>query len=185
MQEWSREESAGLIAEAFAPLIGMPAWRFQQGYSSFLTLEFGEPRLETSMSGLGMKLPDGSRRVRKRHVTPRGDWHLWIYMTSWTLSFEGERLAHCESSRRLIGSATRVLDGQALASVELREPSGMVFDFEFGGRLEVKPYEGDELNELWLLYEPSGEVFSLWSDGCCSRCRGDERGDRRRSDDEA
>ncbi len=34
-----------VLAEAFAPVIGRPCWNVKQGFSNFLTLEFGNPSL--------------------------------------------------------------------------------------------------------------------------------------------
>ena len=34
------------VEAAFQPVLGLPCWGVQCGYGSFLTLEFGQPRLE-------------------------------------------------------------------------------------------------------------------------------------------
>jgi hypothetical protein len=42
-----------------------------------------------------------------------------------------------------------------------------VFEFDLGGRLEIipNPDEYEKTSDLWLLYELSGQVFSLRGDG--------------------
>ena len=38
-----------------------------------------------------------------------------------------------------------------------------IFEFDLGSRLEAKPY--NQTSDQWLLFEPSGYVFSLRGDG--------------------
>lgn len=46
-----------------------------------------------------------------------------------------------------------------------------VFEFDLGSRLEAKPY--NQTSDQWLLFEPSGYVFSLRGDGYYSHNPGD------------
>ncbi|HEY4721949.1 MAG TPA: hypothetical protein VII92_08890, partial [Anaerolineae bacterium] len=54
-----------------------------------------------------------------------------------------------------------------LVRVTVNESFISVFEFDLGGRLEAIPnteaYE--TTSDLWLLYEPSGYVFTLRADG--------------------
>lgn len=148
------------IAWAFAPILGRPAWQVKQGHGSFLTLEFGEPRLLIDE-------PKERRGRRYRIVTIRGDWHLWVYCCSWDIFQDGERLAHSESDHQTIEKATNQLDGQHLEKLWI-EPGTVAtrFEFDLGGILSTFPFESDddEPNEQWMLFEPSGRVVSIRSD---------------------
>ena len=158
------------IADAFGPLIGRLAWGVHQGYGSFLTLEFGEPRLEIS---------EPNKRRSQRLVTVRGEWHLWIYCCGWDITQDGDRLAYYESDESSIRQATAQLDGQRLERLWLE--SGTVithFEFDLGAILTTYPYpydddDDDDENEQWLLYEPSGNVLSVRSDNRFSYHPGD------------
>jgi hypothetical protein len=145
------------IADAFVPLIGRPAWGVHQGYGSFLTLEFGEPRLEIS---------EPTKLRSQRLVTVRGEWHLWIYCCGWDITQDGDRLANHEAEESSIRQATAQLDGQCLERLWL-EPGTVVthFEFDLGANLTTYPYDSDaEINEQWLLFEPSGNVLTVRTD---------------------
>jgi len=157
------------IASAFAPIFGRPAWQVKQGHGSFLTLEFGEPRLEIDE-------PKERRGRRYRIVTIRGDWHLWIYCCSWDIFQDGKRLAHSASDDQTIEKATNQLNGQRLEKLWI-EPGTVAtrFEFDLGGILSTFTYENDddEPNKQWMLFEPSGNVVSIRSDNRFSRNLGD------------
>lgn len=157
------------IASAFAPILGRPAWQVKQGHGSFLTLEFGEPRLE-------IEEPKERRGRRYRIVTICGDWHLWIYCCDWEIIQDGVRFAHSESDDQTIERATNQLDGQCLEKLWI-EPRTVAthFEFDLGGILSTFPYEDDddEPDEQWMLFEPSGDVLCIRSDNRFSHHPGD------------
>lgn len=157
------------IASAFAPILGRPAWQVKQGHGSFLTLEFGEPRLEIDET-------KELRGCRYRIVTIRGDWHLWIYCCNWNIFQDGKRLAHSESDNQTIKKATNQLDGQYLERLSM-EPGTVAtrFEFDLGGVLSTLPYEDDDdmPDEQWMLFEPSGDVVSIRSGNRFSHQSGD------------
>jgi hypothetical protein len=70
------------------------------------------------------------------------------------------------------------LDGQALTSVTVNKSYVSTFEFDLGGKLEAFPnYEAyEKTHDLWLLYEPSGNVFTLRADGKYQRAPGDGSG---------
>jgi len=154
------------IAQAFEPILGKPAWQVKQGYGSFLTLEFGEPHLD-------IKGPVRRRGRMERIATVCGDWHLWIYCCGWDITQDGKHLANSESDIDTIRRATAWLDGQCLEKIWL-EPGTVIthFEFDLGGVLKTYPYD-EELNEQWYLYEPTGGVLGLRSDGLYSHGPGD------------
>lgn len=156
------------IRRAFAPVIGLPAWNVRKGYGSFLILEFGQPRLKIREPIIA---PTGvSERVRtamaRRIVTPRGDWHLWIYCCHWRVLSKDAQLAWSEASDEKINDAAREIDGQLLTGIETKPAVGTsVFRFDQGTRLETRPYEDDDNDKQWMLYMKSGDVFSYRADG--------------------
>jgi hypothetical protein len=158
--------SPTLIEEVFSRLYGIPCWHVQQGWGSFLTFEFGQPRQE-----IGRTInrdPDDRDSHSRRLVTIRGDWHLWIYCSGWQITQDGNFLAMHESTRGCIASACRTLHGQAITSLTCKTADGASrFAFDLGGRLSTAPYD-DELNEQWMLYCPDGSVLIYRSDGAFS-----------------
>ena len=112
------------VANAFEPLLGRPAWLVRQGHGSFLTLEFGDPRLDIGgPRPLLFKTGKDTITVTTRRVEVR-DWHLWIYCCRWTLTIDGRELAHCESDETTIRRTTSVLHGQELRRVDVASTDG-------------------------------------------------------------
>jgi hypothetical protein len=165
------------INDVFKPLIGKPCWQVKQGYGSFLTFEFSEPRLHIQEPREASK--QASEKLRKRWARRRiyvhGDWHLWVYICDWRILLHGKELANSSSTRKVIEKALLEIDGQALSSVTIAKSYVCLFEFDLGGRLEIIPnyddYEKD--SDLWLLYEPSGYVYTLRADGKFNHAPGD------------
>ncbi|MCC2670401.1 MAG: hypothetical protein K0Q72_2872 [Armatimonadetes bacterium] len=165
------------IESHFQPLIGLPCWNVKPGFGSYLTLEFGEPHLEIQEPRPARE--GVSERVRKslarRHVTTRGQWHLWIYCCRWSVITDGELVGDCaldSDSKEPIRRAAEELDGQKLIGVTIAATSGTcVFYFDLGSRLETVPY--DDQSEQWLLYQPGGMVLTFRGDGLYSHQPGD------------
>jgi hypothetical protein len=169
MNDPSKHEAEPLH-RAFAPLIGLPAWSVRKGHGSFLTLEFGPPRLEVREPI--MASPDASDRVRarlaRRQVIPRGEWHLWIYCCHWRVLTGGTQIAWSDASDSEIDAAAGELDGRTLTDVEADPTRGTSkFSFEQGASIETWPYD-DGNDEQWMLYMKSGGVLSYRADGSYS-----------------
>jgi hypothetical protein len=159
------------IEATFQPLYGQPCWNAGKGYSSFVTFEFGQPRLEISE-----KVREGpfrfsatvQRTLRRRLAYVHGEWHLWIYCCAWSIALDGWRAAHSEARDHRIGRAMAALNGQALTRVSVNPTdSSTVFEFDLGGMLRTRPY--DKTSEQWMLYEPAGTCFTLGTRGRYSR----------------
>ena len=158
-----------IIQDVFKPIYGRPCWQVEQGYGSFLTFEFGEPRLRIREPRQATAQASESvrKRAARRHVYVRGDWHLWIYLCNWKIFLHGQEETNHRSSQRAIKKALAELNGEALVQVKVDESLITTFEFDFGGKLECIPnrkaYRKDA--DLWLLYEPSEYVFTLRADG--------------------
>jgi hypothetical protein len=171
-----------VVKNVFEPIYGKPSWQVEQGYGSFLTFEFGEPHLHIREPRQATEqATEGVRKnAARRFVYVHGDWHLWIHVCDWHIFLQGQELANHASSRRTIKKATIELNGQALTQVTIKDSFVSVFEFDLGGRLEVIPNYVDYKKDvdLWLLYEPSGKVFTLRADGQYCHMPGDISSDK-------
>lgn len=161
------------VASAFAPLIGMPSWEVKRGHGSFVTLEFGEPILEIGEPSDTLVFLDGAPpRLPTRSAYVHGQWHLWIYCCDWQLTAKQIELAHSESDDIRMARALRILNGQALVSVDVDHNDGStVFKFDLGCKMATRPYD-DEPHEQWMMKDPSGCWLSVRSDGRYSQTDG-------------
>ena len=139
------------------PMVGLPAWGVHQGYGSFLTLEFGQPKLEVRQGC------SKGRVTRTAHV--RGQWHLWIYFCNWRVLQGETQLAWSEDDAMTVMQATNALNGQKLLTVSVSPEEGRSsFTFDLGGRIETWAYGDDPTEEQWLIYGEA-ETFSYRADG--------------------
>ena len=167
IQHWcdQRRMSTGVTAGPLNTFIramrGLPAWGVKQGHGSFLTFEFGEPKLEIVER---RSLDKGLRRDAHVH----GQWHLWIYCCHWRVLDDGVQLASSEDDQALIGRAMAVLDGQKLVEVHVAPEKGRsAFTFDLGGSLETWPYGNDLTEEQWTI-QTDTEAFAYRADGLYS-----------------
>jgi hypothetical protein len=165
-----------IIDTIFRPIYGKPCWQVEQGYSSFLTFDIGQPSLRiTEPHEASDQAPESVRKnAARRFVYVRGEWHLWIYICDWRIFLNDQALANDGSNRRTIKKALVEINGQALTQVSVIDPLITVFEFDLGGKLEVIPNHKEyrKTVDLWLLYEPSGKVFCLRADGQYSHMPG-------------
>src|ERR1700691_2038234 len=98
------------IRQYFESLLQTRPWKPRLGVGSFLTFEFG-------------------RRI-KNHGHVYGEWHLWIYLSSWVLLHGDRQLADSDSDRRVISVSIRRLEEAALTDV-LFEPRQLKTTFVF------------------------------------------------------
>lgn len=154
------------VQQVLRKLYGKPCWNVQQGYSSFLTFEFGKPHLvvrEPTRVG-HVKSPRVRKALSRRQVWVHGEWHLWIYCCHWTIFQDGVWLAKSSSSSSKIESAARELQGQALVRVSVDIERGRSrFEFDSGGLLETRRY--NRSSEQWILHDPTKHVLQVRGDG--------------------
>jgi hypothetical protein len=66
-----------LLADAFDPVRGLPSWDVRRGHGSFLTLEFGPPRLEIDdVRNVHAHIGADWIKVPRRMAQVHGEWHL-------------------------------------------------------------------------------------------------------------
>jgi hypothetical protein len=163
------------LPDAVAPLRDLPAWHVRRGIGSFVTLEFGEPRLEI-YDVRDRRLPvAGERRVvPQREAYVRGGWTLWVQYCDWTLTWHEHLLAHSESPDVEIDRALAILNGQKLVSAATTDGSASLA-FDLGCVLATRPYsDADAGQEQWQLFQPSGAVLTLHAGGHLTAGRADE-----------
>lgn len=169
-----------IIDSVFQPVIGKICWGVESGIGSSLTFEFGEPYVEVIREPhiSRSKKPRMVRHSARRIVRVRGDWHLWIWSCDWRFFRNNTFIGDSESNKRELKQIALDLEGQALISVKVIGAGITVFEFDLGGRLETQRYaeenEKTEPEEQWLLFQPSGMVFTLRSDGNYSHRMGND-----------
>jgi hypothetical protein len=159
------------IAELIEPVLGQPSWLVERGHGSFITMEFGQPKLDVREPRSRKVYIEGApEKTLQRASHVRGEWHLWIYCCQWSLMLEGIQLAHCESDDVTMHRALHVLNGQVLQAVGIEPSDGRTrFNFDLGGSLLTLPAEAgvydNEPVEQWRLYLRSDPVLSVRGDG--------------------
>ena len=158
----STEKVASPLDTFVSPILGFAAWGVKQGHGSFLTFEFGEPKLEVVE-----RQSDGKGLSRSAYVY--GQWHLWIYCCHWRALQGGTQLASSEDENDLIYRAAAGLNGQKLLSVAVDPTQGRsTFSFDLGGSLETWPYGNEPAEKQWII-QTDTEAFAYRSDGLYSR----------------
>jgi hypothetical protein len=141
-----------------APIVGLPAWEVKRGYGSFLTFDFGEPRLKLHE----WQAKEGGLR-RSAYVT--GAWRLWIYCCNWKALDGNKQLASSEDTDDIISKAADSMNGQKLLRVSVDPGSGRsTIAFDLGGSLETWPYDDGENDKQWMILTET-EVFAYRADG--------------------
>lgn len=170
-----------IIDSIFQPVIGKHCWNTENGVGSSLRFEFGEPHFVIHREPYKSKStkPRMVRLAARRIVAIQGDWHLWIWSCDWRFFRNNILVGDSESNRKELKQIAYDLEGQALISVKVSGVGMTVFEFDLGGRLETFPYsetsEEPEPEEQWMLFQPSGMVFTFRSDGKYSHQMGNDR----------
>ena len=169
-----------IIHSIFQPVIGKLSWNVQNGVGSSLTFEFGEPHMKVIREPYvsRSKKPGVIRHSARRIVSVHGEWHLWIWSCDWRFFRHNLLIGDSESPKKEIKQIALDLEGQALVNIKVIGAGITIFEFDLGGRLETRPYLEEnkeaEPEEQWLLYQPSGMVFTFRSDNRYSNHMGHE-----------
>jgi hypothetical protein len=132
-------------------LSGLPAWGGSAFFGTWLSLQFGEPRLE-----IREPVANAGRFGRRRRASVVGQHHLWLDMCHWEIFEDSRRRFHSGQSRLLLLRAAAHLEGQILVGVSLSlRPLLTEFEFDGGSRLVARRYPRAASDwELWHLYSP-------------------------------
>lgn len=142
--------TSSLFREYFGQLKGLPCWGASAEFGTWLSLNFGRPHIRVREGNPKAE----SERQRRRHVYVNGDFLLWFEMGEWEYFENGKRRFHSGQSRAYLRRAAARLQSQCVARVQLvAQPAEMVFDFDLGGQLRVRPTSDAEQDDpLWHLY---------------------------------
>lgn len=138
-------------------MVGQPCWGVSNGYGSWLTFNFGKPRLEVREPN-----PESELAIfRMRGVRVKGEHTLRVDMAEWSIFQDGARLAHSESDREVIARAAATLEGQILLGARITpEPMATQSVFDLGGRLWVSRHRQWETEQdLW--HVSNGETITV------------------------
>ena len=153
--------SEKLLQQIFKKLYGKPSWNVQGGWGSFITFDFGKPKLKVFKPSKRT-----GQKYLERFAYVYGEWHLWIYCCDWVIR-QNNRKVGDSTSKEKIDRGCLALGGQYLTKVVVN-PKNLQTDFYFdlGGHLQTKPYKKeDEPSEMWKLRCPDGKWFLLRADG--------------------
>ena len=155
------------IQDILQPIIGQFAWGIKQGYGSFLNLEFGKPKTEFS----GIHKPKEENKFpfnefESRHVTIKGEYSFFIYMSNWKIYAKENELADDESERDEIEFALGFINGQKLNRIIINTKENITkLEFDLGGKLMISGENyADEINEMWNFYTKSDKVLTYRND---------------------
>lgn len=137
------------IRQHFQPVLGTRPWRVKVGVGSFLTFEFG-PRI-------------------RAHGHLHGQWHLWIYLSNWTLYRGDRQLVNSDADRKLITISTRRLEEQPLTDLDFNARTQKTTFFFDDFRLVVSPADYlenvDDRDDYWIFLMPDNEVLAVGPSG--------------------
>lgn len=139
MSQW---DSAQLMVDRWlARVIGLRAWEPSVGVGSFLTIEFGNPRV----TSVGIR---------------QGEFHLWVFGASWEIRERARIIASSSDDHDAMVDGARALDGALLRSFRFdREQMTLDLRFDSNVELAVTPLRDPEMEE-WLLYLDDGMVIT-------------------------
>ena len=147
-----------LLSE-FENLYGKPSWDVHKGYSSILTINFGQPRLD-------IHKPKTVKGKQIRYTKVHGEWVLWIFGCDWKYFREDVLFGQSEASTIDIRRVAHDINGQALVKVVFNDSAKVTFYFDLGGKLETTPYvENEKPIDQWVLFDNQGYATSFNSNG--------------------
>ena len=143
----------------------------EQGYGSFLTLEFEHSKNQRFLW------------FKKKEKLGTTRWKIWIYCCNWKVlnSIKGKEKEITNSEKEKIEikeSLSGVIEGQKLINISINEKTGeTALQFDLGAIIRITNYEDcndinrtilihdDEAYENWFLYNDNNEVLTIRSDG--------------------
>ena len=170
------------VRSSLKKLSNLCCWNVQNTHSSWLSLNFGHPRLEirdpSTPEQLKSVKSEKLRAVKSlRRVTLVGEYWLWIDCCNWQITYEQRSIAHSESSPEIIREALKTLDGQILKRIEiLAKPARTTFIFDLGCEVVIESYKDIEERGLWHFYDYTDSTcLSLLDNNCIQYGSADEK----------
>lgn len=153
-------------------LTGLCCWDAKNTEFSWLSLNFGDPRLdirEPKDSETLAQYTSARIKLNKslRHVWLRGDFWVWIDCCHWDIVFRGKKIAHSESRKSVMAKSMGKIDGQIIKKIEIFPDTAQTnFIFDLGGEIQMRRYEDLEDRPLWHFYDDKAKnVYSFKDNG--------------------
>ena len=130
-------------------MVGVPCWEVHADYGSWLSFQFGKPRLEIREARPRSRVVT----LKRRRVFVLGSSELRIEMAAWRLLRRGRLECHSDLPRSSLRKAAVQLAGQKITAVKMRpDNGGLEIRFEYGHQLLVAAL-GDAKRDdpLWHL----------------------------------
>ncbi|MCB1593066.1 MAG: hypothetical protein KDI90_11515 [Alphaproteobacteria bacterium] len=153
-------------------LSGLCCWDLQNLEHSWISFNFGAPRLEIREPKdaeflANVKSERSKQRFSLRQVRVRGDFWIWIDCCYWEILFRGENIANSRSDRPVIRKALNVVDGQIIKRIEIFPDlvqTKMFFDL--GGEIHMRNEGESDDQPLWHIFnDTEGFIYSLRDNG--------------------
>ncbi|MCB1839358.1 MAG: hypothetical protein KDI61_03725 [Alphaproteobacteria bacterium] len=153
-------------------LSGLCCWDAKNTEFSWLSLNFGSPRLDIrepkdletlkKYSSPRIKLKNSLRRVRLR-----GDFWIWVDCCYWEILFRGENISNSSSNRPIIQNAINIIDGQIIKRIEIFPDlvQTKIF-FDLGGEIHMRLEGQSDDQPLWHIFNDiEGSIYSFRDNG--------------------
>jgi hypothetical protein len=165
------------VSEILSRLNGQVCWGVEWDCNVNLSMSFGDPILTIREPATKkFNSPDLKELFSSRRITVKGKWWLWVFCSYWKITFPNHPGASSSSSYRQKRIAMAKLDGQRLCSVQINPQTGATqFDFDLGGKVNIRRFDRNSNHDLWMLYEPDGYVLTIRGDGQYSYQPGNQR----------
>ena len=147
-------EAREVVRSGFSQVVGLRAWDASIGVGSFLTIEFGKPRV-TSVG-----------------VT-QGSFHLWVYGSPWIIRERGTTIATSGQDRAAMMVGARAIEDAILEGFVF-DPILMTLTLQFDRDVELAltPLDDPEMEE-WILYLDDDNVIAAGPGATIIRERAD------------
>ncbi len=153
--------------DIFKPIIDQVVWGAEQGYGSFLTLEFGLPKIGLS----SVRKPSADSKFPfdtfdSRDVTIKGEHSFLLFMSNWKILAGKTELAYDESNREKISFALSFIEGQKLQTITVEPRNNTtVLQFDLGGVISISNEDyGDDLHEMWKFHTNNERILTYRND---------------------
>ncbi|MGH9554488.1 MAG: hypothetical protein ACRD2Y_01580 [Terriglobales bacterium] len=140
----------GRVAAAWVQgLLSFVPWNVRRGFSSFLTMEFGEERLEEHRG--------------KTYV--HGEWHLWLQHCAWRIQEGGRIVTTSEEKDAIIDRALRRLKFGPVVEANVASSTLDLF-LKFESDIRLLTFTSHKYGyDQWDLFRPDGQVLTAHAGG--------------------
>lgn len=142
------QANKAVIDGVLAEMASLPCWASRRGHGTFLTFDFG----------------DQCTVKTRRGTTETGTYHLWVYLSRWTLRV-GRNEAGWDSPFDEVDEVLRQFEGRPIVAIG-EVPTVIRFGGPGAPEILVLPEnEGEEGDALFHLYLPGHRILSCYPRG--------------------